>query len=351
MKKLDNLIFLIRENIYRLLEESQKFSEGEEVETKEGQGIIRLSKHPFYSITLNRTGVTKSYHSEDIRPVEADFGKYDISDDNIEDKTIKESPAEDVIKLDGIITLDGDVFLTDVLSSLRGIEGVTTVGNKEHTGSEIYKSRLSIKIDPFPYGNQAQSRIEGIVIKQTLTIPGVKSFHKTRAEDVVEKETTYQNNNNTPVKDIEALKQEKLKFKISEIKINKPQQIISSGGPTNGINGFKNYINDLNKMNNYLKPLIEDKYNNNTGLGEELINKILNLQQKIDNKYNIGFQYDYFKEWLDEFKDEIGLPERSSGSFHTAFFDEDQYDIDVLAEIFNISENDADKLWGKNYNK
>jgi hypothetical protein len=75
---------ILRENIFRLLEEETKFNEGDTVTTqKDGDGIIQLSKHPYYSIKLNTTGITKSYHFTDLvasEPIESEFGKYELDE-------------------------------------------------------------------------------------------------------------------------------------------------------------------------------------------------------------------------------------------------------------------------------
>jgi hypothetical protein len=75
---------LIRENIFKLLENETKFNQGDTVTTqKDGDGTVLLAKHPYYSIQLNSTGVTKSYHFTDLNasePIESEFGKYELEE-------------------------------------------------------------------------------------------------------------------------------------------------------------------------------------------------------------------------------------------------------------------------------
>ena len=71
--------------------------------------------------------------------------------------------------------------LTDVLSSIRSLSGVTVVRNDEIEGNNDrrnFKSALNIKVDPYPYIKQhvALNTITSIIIGAIKKIPGVKGF-------------------------------------------------------------------------------------------------------------------------------------------------------------------------------
>jgi hypothetical protein len=244
----------IRENIFRLLEEETKFNEGDTVTTqKDGDGIIQLSKHPYYSIKLDTTGITKSYHFTELvasEPIESEFGKYELDEikvnpvrpqidkkelenlihwfaksteswidmyyiiykyvdrkNTIEDilndtsnnisnnilyniftdlttkkqelqsTQLNESPSDKIIKLDGILSFNEDIYLTDILSDIRSLQGITIVRNEDII-NEDFKSKLHIKIDPYPFGDQGEEKIKSFLIKKIKEIPGVRDFHK-----------------------------------------------------------------------------------------------------------------------------------------------------------------------------
>lgn len=237
---------LIRENIFKLLENETKFNQGDTVTTqKDGDGIILLAKHPYYSIQLNNTGVTKSYHFTDLNtsePIESEFGKYELDEITVKNPTkldyetwrkmmvsksptsvfkiledykfdnsmslpvffngstpqeiaktytevsklenwskenINESPLDKIVKLDGILTVDEDIFLTDILSDIRSLTGITTVRNNDIRNEDL-KTKLNIKIDPYPFGDQGIEKIQSILIKKIKQIPGVKDFYKVK---------------------------------------------------------------------------------------------------------------------------------------------------------------------------
>jgi hypothetical protein len=276
----NNFTQFIRENIYRLLEEETKFQPGDVVETqKDGTGIVRLSKHPYYSVQLDSTGVTKTFHFNELQPsepIESEFGKYEIDEIKVKkpqldfetwkkmiisktpslvfdilkpygfegsttlsgmfkqltpqeaaktynevsklDDWLRESKSEDLIKFTGIIILKEDVWMTDVLSSIRSIEGITIVRNEDiETVEKNEKSRLHIKIDPYPFGSQSPQKIERIIISKILQIPGVKSFSKIKQEEE-KPDVPIQTFNPTPVKSIEDLQENKIRIKIKDPK-------------------------------------------------------------------------------------------------------------------------------------
>ena len=207
LKKL-NISFL-RETIFRLLEEETKYQPGDKVSSKDGEGVVRLSKHPYYSVTIDSTGVTKSFHFNEIEKIEGEdgeFGKYDIN----------ESSSENLIKFTGMIILKDDVWMTDILSSVRSITGITIVRNEDiETIDRNEKARLHIKIDPYPFGSQSAEKIERIIISKITKIPGVKSFSKIRHEDKPKEKPTI-TQSPIPVSSIEDLQ---------EIKINNPTRL------------------------------------------------------------------------------------------------------------------------------
>ena len=176
---------LIRETVYQLLEETKEFSEGDKIVTSTGEeGDITLVKHPFYAVTLDDTGITKSYHVSDLKGLDTDksdnkfYGKYDVNPK----KKLQESSVEDIIIIEGILTIDEEKSqLTDILSSIRSLSGITVVRNEEIKGPKDkrnYKTKLTIKIDPYPYIKQKVStdKIPNILLNAIKQIMGVKGF-------------------------------------------------------------------------------------------------------------------------------------------------------------------------------
>lgn len=203
---------LIREYIYKLLENSTISYEGDKVLTKDGEGVIRLPKHPFYSVTIDDTGVTNSYHYTDIEVLDKEYGKYELEDD----ENLQESSNEDIIKLHGVLILKDGEHMNEVLSSIRSIEGVTVVRNEDIDFDTTLKSKLHIKIDPYPFNNMPIDNIEKLIIRRILYISGVRSFQKIK--EVINNPQTrsqYQKQPPTPVKSIEDLQEKiKIRFKI-----------------------------------------------------------------------------------------------------------------------------------------
>lgn len=173
---------LIREAIIELLEEDTKFSEGDAILTSEGdKGVITLSKHPFYAAKLDDTGVTHSYHYTDIQPdpdaEPMDFGKYDVEpkDEEQHEEPLQESSPSEIIHIDGLLTVKDDLNITDVLSDIRSITGITVVRSIDIPG-ESHKNKLKIKIDPYPFQGIDEDVIKQKIKTTIRKIPGVKEF-------------------------------------------------------------------------------------------------------------------------------------------------------------------------------
>lgn len=372
-------IQFLRENIIRLLEEETKYNPGDTVDTQDGTGIVQLSKHPYYSVKLDSTGVTKSFHFtklQESEPIESEFGKYDIdNEDNsleqgldelqeikinppgkipnfqtfedigkwagldqreidilfggvtsetssreellqwiknnfegtkqdkllryyseldeikierpgnyfpsefikykdeidhyikydnrddlderairvlnyilqnsfkgdwkikglespqeldrnilptllsrlkiyIEKNQLNESSLDKIIKFSGILTIQEGEYLTDILSDIRSLQGVTIVRNEDIEEEDQDKSKLFIKVDPYPYGNQTNEKIESHLIKKISQIPGVKSFIKSKYREEPNKKQSPQIVSPIPVSSIEDLKESKIRIKL-----------------------------------------------------------------------------------------------------------------------------------------
>jgi len=174
LKKMNktNFIKLIRETVYNLLEQDTKFSEGDVVKDNKGnEGVIVLAKHPYYSVTLDETGTTETYHYTDLRKQEEFYGKYDTS----EAPDLEESSSDELIHLDGLLVIKDGIKLTDILSDIRSINGVTIVRTEDIPG-DSRKTKTFIKIDPFPMGNQNEGEIKNIIKVSIRQIPGVREF-------------------------------------------------------------------------------------------------------------------------------------------------------------------------------
>lgn len=337
-----HLINLIRESVYSLLEEFTEFSEGSEVITMEdGEGIVNLSKHPYYSIKLHNTGVTKSFHYNQLKPKEEDFGKYDIN----------ESEGDEIVHLDGILVCDTTIKpLGSLLSDIRSILGVTIVrnedrfDNKEYLNTQ-YKSQLFIKIDPIQYKGKPSKTIQTYISQQIRKLDAVRSFNQ-NTPSIIQKDTEVVRN---PIPqaspNINELKK-KVKFKLNEIKINQPTQIyfdVNEEVAIRGREGFINFVEDYSDMMNGVDDFILDRYKKGIGLGEKLIGIIMDNHKALYKKYNLQFSDQYFKDWLLQYVDNIGLPLKSSGSFYTAFTDFDWVsDDNYFSEEFGI---DHDELY------
>jgi predicted RNA-binding protein len=167
-----NFIKLIRETVYNLLEQDSTFKEGDEVRTNRGdEGVIVLAKHPYYSVTLDETGVTETFHYTDLKKVEPFYGKYDTS----EAPDLEESAPDELIHLDGLLVTKDGVKLTDVLSDIRSITGITIVRTEDIPG-DSRKTKVFIKIDPFPMGESSEEETKDTIKTSIRRIPGVREF-------------------------------------------------------------------------------------------------------------------------------------------------------------------------------
>lgn len=91
-----------------------------------------------------------------------------------------------IYHLNGVLITDGDVRnQKDILSDIRSLPAVTVVRSREmeeDTTSRYDRSRLEIKIDPYPYAKQ--NKFDGSVTLQKISddikkIPGVIGFRGT----------------------------------------------------------------------------------------------------------------------------------------------------------------------------
>lgn len=179
IKNKSDLKKLIRENIYKILEEVTQFQPGDIVKATDGEiGTVRLSKHPYYSVQQDDSGVTKSYHFDELReiqPTDPGLGKYDIN----------ESSSEDVLKLSGILVTKKELYITDILSDIRSIIGITTVSNQELPESgDNERTIINMKIDPYPFKGKPSEEIFKYIIHQIQIIPGVKAFQKRKEREL-----------------------------------------------------------------------------------------------------------------------------------------------------------------------
>lgn len=178
MTKVSKFKSIIREAIYKLLEEETKFSEGDRVIDQDGAyGTISLAKHPYYAVKLDSNGATQSYHFTNLTKdeTESDFGKYDTSTDFSTEEPIIESAPSEIIILDGLLEVHKGLNITDVLSDIRSIPGVTVVRTIDIKGTND-KSKLHIKIDPFPFKGKSEDSIKDYIKQSIRKIPGVKEF-------------------------------------------------------------------------------------------------------------------------------------------------------------------------------
>ena len=173
------LRIFIRENIVRLLEEDTKFYEGDKVIVVETgfEGNVVLAKHPFYAVKMDKTGITKSYDfndlTKDTSPSENNdfYGKYDVTSET----ELQESKPDQIIKLDGLLVTKEHELLSDILSDIRSIVGITIV-RTEDVPENPRKSKLFIKIDPFPFKESSEQEITDGIKQKIRQIPGVKEF-------------------------------------------------------------------------------------------------------------------------------------------------------------------------------
>jgi len=99
---------------------------------------------------------------------------------------ILELNSEKIFHIEGIIIIDDQKRnIQDILSDIRALAGITIVRNidiEQDVTSRYYKSKLEIKIDPYPYIKQnkfdSNSTLE-LIFNDIKTIPGVIGFKQT----------------------------------------------------------------------------------------------------------------------------------------------------------------------------
>lgn len=319
---------IIYESIYSLLEEFTEFKEGDSVKISGGgDGIINLSKHPYYSVKLNSTGVTKSYHISKLKEKPQDFGKYDIN----------ESDEGDIIFLDGILISDTTIQnLGSLLSDIRSILGVTIVRNEDKFDNKEYlnthfKSQVHIKIDPVQYVGKSTEYIHDYVGKQIRKLEGVRSFTK-----------------NVPTSSPKSLDEprslipqkspniDEVKKNLKEIKINNP-------------NAIKTVEDLAYALDNYFYSIWDNiKEIENVGLTEDIKNSIVTQMYNIYKNTKLPYHTEYMGEAISRY---IGVPLalKSSGGFWSFLTDIDGFVNEYTAERFNMDEEEMYEKFRPNF--
>lgn len=342
-----NKRYLIKEQLYNLLEDITKYQPGDDVRTIEGDGTILLSKHPYYSVKLKSNGSTKPFHISKIK--EQDFGKYNIN----------ESETEDIIESDFVVIMNTtNSHIGSILSDIRSIEGITIVRNDDVFNNndyknENYKTSLHIKIDPYPFKGLENSKVIQLISKEMMKIPEIKKANP--KSNLPSKKIR----SSIPVKSIDDLLEGKTKIKIikkklNEIKISSPiPSYISKGGPIEGEEGYINYVKDLsNYHSNLYKPVKKQYENLSQGLGQELYKIIIHNEKTLSDKYNLGNNMEWFAEWLESYIYDLDLPWDSSGAMWTSLVDFDNTSLnDSILEHFGIDYERAEDIVQKYYNQ
>jgi hypothetical protein len=99
---------------------------------------------------------------------------------------ILELDSEKIFHIEGIIIIDDQKRnIQDILSDIRALAGITIVRNidiEQDITSRYYRSKLEIKIDPYPYIKQnkfnSNSTLE-LISNNIKSVPGVIGFKKT----------------------------------------------------------------------------------------------------------------------------------------------------------------------------
>jgi hypothetical protein len=99
---------------------------------------------------------------------------------------ILELDSEKIFHIEGIIIIDDQKRnIQDILSDIRALAGITIVRNidiEQDQTSRYYKSKLEIKIDPYPYIKQnkfdSNSTLE-LISNNIKAVPGVIGFKQT----------------------------------------------------------------------------------------------------------------------------------------------------------------------------
>ena len=96
---------------------------------------------------------------------------------------LNEGTLDKIFHLDGILIVDDtNRNQKDILSDVRSLPGITVVRNVEmeqDATSRYFRSRLEIKIDPYPYAKQNKFNGEEtiqIIANNIKKVPGVIGF-------------------------------------------------------------------------------------------------------------------------------------------------------------------------------
>lgn len=98
-------------------------------------------------------------------------------------KLLNEGTLDKIFHLNGILIIDDEKRnQKDILSDIRALPAITVVRNiemEQDSTSKYFRSRLEIKIDPYPYAKQNKFNSETTL--KTITdgirkIPGVIGF-------------------------------------------------------------------------------------------------------------------------------------------------------------------------------
>lgn len=211
---------------------------------------------------------------------------------------INESPSDKIVKFDGILNIHEGEYLTDILSDIRSLQGITIVRNEDIVNEDL-KTKLRIKVDPYPFGYQGEQKIISYLIKKIKQIPGVRDFQKIKHTEQ-EKTTLSQFKSPTPVKSIEDL--------LKEIKIEKPGNIKLIPGNYYDFLRYigKQAIKEYKKLNLKKYYSLEEKNGEKQlwelgykYIGDEEFNGF-NFKQFLDpwDGEELGYGEEHIKEWI-----------------------------------------------------
>jgi hypothetical protein len=96
---------------------------------------------------------------------------------------LNKASLDKIFHLNGILVVDNNIRnQKDMLSDIRALPGITVVRNVEmeqDTTSRYFRSRLEMKIDPYPYAKQNKFNGEEtiqIIANNIKKVPGVIGF-------------------------------------------------------------------------------------------------------------------------------------------------------------------------------
>jgi hypothetical protein len=99
---------------------------------------------------------------------------------------ILELESKKIYHIEGIILIDNQQRnIQEILSDIRALTAITIVRNidiEQDPTSKYYKSKLDIKVDPYPYVKQNKWKGKETlnkIIEDIKTTPGVIGFKKT----------------------------------------------------------------------------------------------------------------------------------------------------------------------------